>query len=54
MHYIDYTRIRTLVNSIVVHNMCIDGGLKIDVEKTLPIDKIDIHLGWFDAYSNLQ
>ena len=34
--------------------MCIDGGLKIDVEKTLPIDKIDIHLGWFDAYGNLH
>ena len=53
VHYIDYTRIRTLANGIVVHNMCVDGGLKINVEKKLPIEKIDIHLGWLDAFGNL-
>lgn len=53
VHYIDYNRIKTLSNGIVVHNMCIDDGLKIDLDKTLPIDTFDVHIGWMDSYGNL-
>lgn len=53
VHYIDYNRIRTLSNGIVVHNMCVDDGLKIDLDKTLPIDTFDIHFGWIDSFGNL-
>ena len=53
VHYIDYSRIRTLSNGIVIHNMCVDDGLKIDLDKTLPIDTFDIHFGWIDSYGNL-
>lgn len=53
VYYIDYNRIRTLSNGIVVHNMCVDDGLKIDLNKTLPVDTFDVHIGWLDAYGNL-
>lgn len=53
VHYIDYNKVRTLANGITVHNVCVDSGLKIDVEKTLPLQKFDINIGWMDTYGNL-
>lgn len=53
VHYIDYNKVKTLGNGIVIHNACIDSGVKIDVEKALPIEKFDINLAWMDNFGNL-
>lgn len=53
IHYIDYTKTRTLANGISEHNICVDNGIKIDLEKALPVNKFDINVGWLDCYGNL-
>lgn len=52
-HYIDYSKIRSLINGITVHNTNVENGLKIDLEKALPIRKFDINVGWVDNFGNL-
>lgn len=53
IHYIDYNQLKSLVNGVFVHNINIDNGLKVDIGKCMPINKIDISIGWMDVYGNL-
>lgn len=53
IHYIDYNKIKSLANGITAHNDNVENGIKIDVEKSLPINKIDVSVGWMDGYGNL-
>lgn len=53
VHYIDYNKVKSLVNGITVHNSCVDNGIRIDMEKSLPLQKVDIKIGWIDNYGNL-
>lgn len=53
IYYIDYNKHKTLTNGISDHNNNIENGIKIDLEKALPINKFDINIGWLDCYGNL-
>lgn len=53
IHYINYAKVGSLANGITEHNICVDNGLKIDLEKALPINKFDINVGWIDSFGNL-
>lgn len=52
-HYVDYNRIKSLSNGICIHCDNIGNGIKINLGKALPVNKIDINIGWIDTYGNL-
>lgn len=53
IHYIDYNQIKSLANGISAHNSNTENGLKVDIERCMPINKIDMNIGWMDVYGNL-
>lgn len=52
IHYIDYNSVKSLSNGFSGHNECVDSGVKIDLEKTVPMNKFNVSVGWIDNFGN--